>query len=525
MKISERITKLRTDYGLSQEKLADVLNISRQAVQKWEADLSAPDLDNLVRLAEFFNVSTDSLLFDGEERLAEEKSGKHFSPRYSKMSHWETYSQNLITEFTQSMEEGRDVGAYENLFRAVRSMPLTDLRERFADLLFELVQNAPQRADYPFHEPSDLETIRALRPDERPGFGKADPQTLLSKLHGAWAGRVCGCLLGKPIEGIRTEEFHPLLRESGNFPLHRYILSTDITDERAEKTKYRLKGKCYADTVTSMPPDDDTNYTVLAGVLIDRWGVDFTPNNVADIWLGYQPKSAYCTAERVAFCNFVAGYQPPESAVYKNASREWTGAQTRGDYFGYINPGDPELAADMAWRDASISHIKNGIYGEMFASAMIAAAAVENDVETIIRAGLGQIPAACRLTKDVTEVIDLVKAGKTREEVFAFIHEKWDEHTEHGWCHTIPNAMIVAASLLLGGGDYGKSICMAVETGFDTDCNGATVGSVLGMRNGYESLPEEWLAPIHDTLRTTIFGVGTVTLADMAEKTMKVALR
>ena len=81
--------------------------------------------------------------------------------------------------------------------------------------------------------------------------------------------------------------------------------------------------------------------------------------------------------------------------------------------------------------------------------------------------------------------------------------------------------MIVAASLLYGKGDYGKSICMAVETGFDTDCNGATVGSVLGMANGLDSIPEYWQKPIADTLETTIFGVNTVKISDRVKLTME----
>ena len=101
------------------------------------------------------------------------------------------------------------------------------------------------------------------------------------------------------------------------------------------------------------------------------------------------------------------------------------------------------------------------------------------------------------------------------------IHGEYDEHTAHGWCHTISNAMIVAASLLYGEGDFGKSICMAVETGFDTDCNGATVGSVLGMANGIESISEDWTKPINDTLHTSIFGVGTVKISDRAKLTMQ----
>ena len=101
------------------------------------------------------------------------------------------------------------------------------------------------------------------------------------------------------------------------------------------------------------------------------------------------------------------------------------------------------------------------------------------------------------------------------------IHEKYDEHNAHDWCHTISNAMIVVAALLYGGGAFGKSICMAVETGFDTDCNGATVGSIIGMANGIESIPKYWTRPINDTLHTSIFGVGTVKISDRVRLTMK----
>ena len=175
----------------------------------------------------------------------------------------------------------------------------------------------------------------------------------------------------------------------------------------------------------------------------------------------------------------------------------------------------------MAWRDAAISHIKNGIYGEMFAAAMIAEAAVETDIEKIIRAGLGEIPEKSRLNEAITEIISDYKKGMTKEAAFAGIHARWDEHNSHDWCHTISNAEIVAASLLDGNGDYGASICMAVETGFDTDCNGATVGSVLGIRNGAWSLDDKWTKPLNDMLDTSIFGVGRVKISDMARKTIE----
>ena len=300
--------------------------------------------------------------------------------------------------------------------------------------------------------------------------------------------------------------------------LHR---SADVTDEVILKYKYRLKGRCFADTVECAPCDDDTNYTVLYQDIIDRYGRDFTSFDVAKEWLDMQPKNAYCTAERVAFCNLVKGYRPPNSAIYKNPYREWIGAQIRGDYFGYINPGDPKKAAEMAWRDAAVSHVKNGIYGEMFAAAMIACAAVENDVEKIILGGLSQVPTTSRLYEKINEILEMYRNKTDKKTVFRKIHAIFDERNEHDWCHTISNAMIVVAALLYGGGDYGKSVCMAVETGFDTDCNGATIGSVLGMRNGYEALDKKWFEPIHGYLDTSIFGIGKVSVKSLVDKTMK----
>lgn len=62
MSLGENIKNHRQRCGLSQEKLAELVGISRQAVTKWEADLSAPSCENLLRLAEIFGTSADLLL-------------------------------------------------------------------------------------------------------------------------------------------------------------------------------------------------------------------------------------------------------------------------------------------------------------------------------------------------------------------------------------------------------------------------------------------------------------------------------
>jgi hypothetical protein len=214
------------------------------------------------------------------------------------------------------------------------------------------------------------------------------------------------------------------------------------------------------------------------------------------------------------------GYLPPASAEYKNPYREWIGAQIRGDFFGYINPCDPETAADMAHRDACISHIKNGIYGEMWISAMLAAAFGCDDVEKVIRRGMAELPRNSRIVDALEKIIDKYNSGVSMEDCFADIHARWDEHNGHDWTHTVSNAEIVAASLLYGEKDYARSVGMSVMTGFDTDCNGATVGSVLGVMLGYKALSASFTDRVCDTLESNIMGFHRVSIKEMAEKTM-----
>ncbi len=431
------------------------------------------------------------------------------------------YPSDLMAEYKQSIEEGLDVEKYKPLFEAVSSLSNGEYKTRMSDVIYEMVINANMQQGYKYNEPSTLKEIKELRKPHPFEASMPDEQTFRQKLLGAWTGRACGCLLGKPVEGIRSDELIPLLKETCNYPMHRYIFSTDITDEVCSHYKFHLKNKPYADTVDGMPVDDDTNYVALAQKIIEDYGRDFDSEDVATAWMKYQSVFSYFTAERIAFVNFINCIQPPASAMYKNVCREWIGAQIRGDYFGYINPGNPEKAAEMAFRDARISHVKNGIYGEMFAAAMISCAAVTDSIEDIILGGLAQIPSTSRLYEAVMKIFDGYKKGVTVDECFDIIHSAYDEHTDHGWCHTISNAMIVAAALLYGGGDFGKSICCAVGMAFDTDCNGATVGSIIGMRNTVDGIEECWKKPINGKIHTSIFGVGTVDIEKAVEKTFE----
>lgn len=440
---------------------------------------------------------------------------------YNDSNEFNRYLNDIMAEYNQCIEEGLDVENHKEFFESVAAMENGEEKSRLCDKVFEIVINSEIRPDYKYQEPNKLDDIKALRKPYEYASVTPDDEALRKKLMGAWTGRACGCLLGKPVEGIRSDEFIPFLKETNNYPMHRYIMSTDITEEVSSHYKFGFTGKPYGDNVDGMPVDDDTNYVALSQLIVEKYGKNFSPENVVDVWLRYQGVFSYFTAERIAYVNFINSIKPPASAMYKNVCREWIGAQIRGDYFGYINPGKPEDAAKEAYNDACISHVKNGIYGEMFVSAMIAIAAVNDNIDDIILGGLSQIPATSRLYEAVMKIYDDYKNGVSLDDCYKFIHSAYDEHTGHGWCHTISNAMIVVAGLLYGEGDFGKSICTAVGMAFDTDCNGATVGSILGMRGGIDCIDDYWKKPINGKIHTSIFGVGTVNIEEAVEKTIE----
>lgn len=430
---------------------------------------------------------------------------------------------DLRTEHAQLVDEGRNISqAIESEFKALgqMNMEVDPSAQTRAQALLDQAGGLPYRTDYPYQEPSDLEHIRALRPQGRRHFDRGlNADELYERLLGAWLGRCSGCLLGKPVEGWRSGIMWPYLKDLGHYPLNDYFRS-DVPSAIIDK--YRVsRDRAYIDRVTCMPEDDDTNYTMTGLAIMEKYGPGFTPENVANFWLENIPIFHTFTAERVAYRNITNLVPPPQSAAFRNPYREWIGAQIRADFWGYAAVGNPELAAEFAWRDASISHVKNGIYGEMWVAAMLASAPFVADARAVITAGLSEIPAESRLAEGVHDVMTWYDEGIDYEQAIQRIHQKWDETWSHHWCHTISNAQIVTMGLLWGENDFEKSICRAVQACFDTDCNGATVGSIFGMLHGRQSLPEKWVGPLNDGLETGIAGYHFVKISEMAQKSIE----
>jgi ADP-ribosylglycohydrolase len=170
--------------------------------------------------------------------------------------------------------------------------------------------------------------------------------------------------------------------------------------------------------------------------------------------------------------------------------------------------------------------VKNGIYGEMLFAAMIAAALVTRDLDLAIDAALAEIPAQSRLHEAMVETRRFCAEEADWQAAWERINAACGHY--HG-VHTINNAALVLMGLLYGAREtdpaqqYETSIALAVHGGWDTDCNGATAGSVMGALLGAEQLPGKWTSVLKDRLESIVVGLTDNRITDLAERTAKVA--
>ena len=438
------------------------------------------------------------------------------------------YSRLLDNAFAQALESGCGPAEVEAIkARAAALGKPTDAATRRAmDAFVDEIEALVARDDFPYDEPSGLDAIIAVRPTPLPGPAALPDETVLrDKMLGAWIGRIAGCMQGKPVESWAKERIEETLKAHKAWPLNDYFPYFHEQPKEAKDHLENLPPKdCFRGHITRGVTDDDTNYTILGLKVLEQKGRGFAPLDVAHAWLKWLPYLETYTAERAAYRNFINGLEPPESARYRNPFREWIGAQIRADIWGWVNPGDPATAAEYAWRDASISHTKNGIYGEMFFAAAMAQAFVTDDITEIIQTGLNAIPSKCRLAEAVKHMVEWCEGVKAAD--WETVHRQiLDYCGDMNWVHTINNAMIVLMGLLLGRGDFTASISIAVMGGLDTDCNGATAGSIAGTVLGAAALPKNFAGPLNDTLESTVQGEYSNPISALAERTLAFALK
>lgn len=375
-------------------------------------------------------------------------------------------------------------------------------------------------------EPSDWAGIAAAIDGGRAPAAQATAYRpeLGDRLHGAWLGRAVGCVLGKPVEKVPRAGIEAILRSTGRWPLDRYFTAVGLDPEVSRRWPWNRASRptSLEENIDGTPEDDDLNYTLMALRLLEQHGSDFTSDDVAQSWLLDLPAGRVFTAERVAYRNLLEGISPPLTARVRNPFREWIGAQIRTDLYGWVNPGRPLRAAEYAWRDAAVSHTRNGIYGAMFVAAMASEAVLSTDIATVLDVGASVVPRDSRLARAIrlgrrlaATTTDPTEAYAALETQFAGLH----------WVHALNNTALVAYALAAGQGDFDRSICLAVMGGWDTDSNGATVGAVVGALGGTAAISSRWSYPLRNRLSTSIPGCEGQSFDDVAARALAVALR
>lgn len=432
--------------------------------------------------------------------------------------------EDLVThELRQRTEEGLDVTAYRQRWEQIQqaSRDTGIMRTAAKQMLDELNRlQAPVALEE--IEPSVWEEIVALCPAFASSHEAVfdDREFLYDRIYGGWLGRAAGCLLGKPVEKIPREGIREILTSNQTWPLSDYITARGIPDELLRKYPWnRHSGReSLRENIVCMTEDDDMNYPMINLRVLENYGSEFRSEHVAETWLNLMPVLACFTAERVAYLNALNLLAPPQTAQINNPYREWIGAQIRADIWGWVSPGDPRRAAALAWRDARLSHVRNGIYGEMFFSALIAAAFRLNEPIPLIREGLRYIPPAAHLAKAIEFVIDLHVRESNFESAVDQIYRRFGHYH---WVHTVNNAALVVAALLYSEGDFETAICNVVMGGWDTDSNGATAGSVLGTLLGARRLPGKWIDPLNDRIRSSLKGFDNSAISSLARRTVQ----
>ena len=445
------------------------------------------------------------------------------------MPYSETLYERLGHELVQRGEEGCDVVELKRERARIRSLPEQE-REAAAAAIYDQLSRLPLRPGFPYDEPSTLEGIRDHSPGSSAATPGADPLTSNINLHdrvlGAWLGRIAGCMLGKPVEGLMGAGHQALvtyLKDVRAWPLDDYVPWREAppTDDYDLEWWSATRGCCRGQ-IQCGERDDDTDHTLLGLHILEKHGADFRPHDVAAAWLAHLPFHRVFTAERVAYRNLIENRVPPDSATYRNPYREWIGAQIRADGYGYACPGQPARAAEFAFRDASVSHVKNGVYGEMWVAAMVARALVTDNLEDVLDTGLEHIPRRSRLAEAVGNVRAWARSDDDWQSTYSRIQEAYGHYHP---VHTINNAAVVTMALCHGALDYSRTICIAVMGGWDTDCNGATAGSIAGALLGARALPKRWTEPLNDTLRSAVCESESNSIIELAARTVRLIER
>jgi ADP-ribosylglycohydrolase len=321
------------------------------------------------------------------------------------------------------------------------------------------------------------------------------PSDYTERVYAGVLGKIIGVYLGRPFEGWEHER---IISELGE--IYYYI---------NERRDLPLKNH------TLVVTDDDISGTFTFLRALPDYGnsLDLTPTQIGQTWLNYIIERRTIlwwgglgnSTEHTAYLRLKSGISAPESgsiALNSKVVAEQIGAQIFIDGWAMVVPGDPELAADLAQRAASVSHDGEAIYGAQIVAAMEAQAFVESDTNKLIDTAISLIPKDSVIFRMIDDIREWYAEEKDWRKTRERIAESYGYHRYGGNCHMVPNHALIIHALLHGEDDFQKSLMIVNTSGWDTDCNSGNVGCLLGIKNGLAGIDvgPDWRGPVADRM-------------------------
>lgn len=331
------------------------------------------------------------------------------------------------------------------------------------------------------------------------------PEDYKERVYAGWLGKCIGVRLGAPVESWSYDFIQSNLGEIEDFlPLP--------------------PGKIFK-------PDDDTSFPMILVRAIEDYGSHLSSEKIGQIWLNYlgdQHGTLWwggygISSEHTAYMNLKAGIPAPlsgASILNGKAITEQIGGQIFSDIWGLIFPNDPEKAADYAEMASRVSHDGNGVLGGRFIAALTSCAFTESDPRQLVLRGLSVIPANSEYARVVQAVLEFyANFPNDWRLAYHFLAENFGYDKYPGVVPIIPNAGVVVLALLYGNGDFSRSVQVAVNAGWDTDCNAGNVGAIMGVAVGLDGIPLNWRKAMNDVLViSSIIGASNLTtIAECAD--------
>lgn len=272
---------------------------------------------------------------------------------------------------------------------------------------------------------------------------------------------------------------------------------------------------------TEAAANDDLDLQLVWLKMLQERGIYPTLGDFADYWLKHLSPYPW---DEYGYClrNLSRGLRPPISGCFENDYIDQMGSPIRSEIWACIAPGDPQLAAMMAWKDAVLDHAGgDGVYGEMFWAAVQSAAFVISDPMTLIRIGLSMIPVWSTIARAINAAIWCY------ENDIPWLDARERILNRYGHAHPCNGPQNHGFEIMgwLYGEGFGDILCKAVNCGYDTDCTGATLGALLGILGGTAAIPKEWREPVGEQIilfRFTQIADAPKTVEELTDQTVEI---